>query len=119
MQSEGIHQNCCVSFAEQVWQQNPAPIFLCAGQARSRISLPRYLAFTNQLPKTLLAENLLQKRLFDTGIETLPATLSNLGESPSLVVMISIIGRMSILRSNLIFVFLKTLLTQMKQFQSL
>jgi hypothetical protein len=66
---------CCVAFAEPVWQQNPAPISLCAGQAQSRISLPRYLAFTNQLPETLLAENLLQKRLFDTGIETLPAPL--------------------------------------------
>jgi hypothetical protein len=47
----------------------------------NRISLPRYLAFANQLPETLLAENLLQKQLFDTGIKTLPATLSKFGES--------------------------------------
>jgi hypothetical protein len=39
------------------------------------------MAFTNQLPKNLMAENLLQKQLVDTGIETLPATLSNFGES--------------------------------------
>jgi hypothetical protein len=44
--------------------------------------MPQYLAFTNQLPETLLAENLLQKRLVDTGIEILPATLSNIGASP-------------------------------------
>jgi hypothetical protein len=34
------------------------------------------------LLEALLADNLLQKRLVGTGIETLPATLSNFGESP-------------------------------------
>jgi hypothetical protein len=40
------------------------------------------LSFTNQLLETLLAENFLQEQLFDTGIKTLPATLSNFGETP-------------------------------------
>jgi hypothetical protein len=34
------------------------------------------------LTETLLAENLLLRQLVHTGIETLPATLSNFGESP-------------------------------------
>jgi hypothetical protein len=59
-----IHQNCCVAFAEPVWQQNPAQISLCAGETQSRISLPRYFVFTNQFPETLLAEKFTSNATF-------------------------------------------------------
>jgi hypothetical protein len=57
-------------------------VLFVLGRREAGFHCPEIFAFTNQLPEILLTENLLQKRLFDTGIETLPAPLSNFGESP-------------------------------------
>jgi hypothetical protein len=62
----------CVAIAEPFGAAKSCSDFPLCCVGAGRISLPRYLAFTNQLPETLLADNSLQKRLVGTGIKTLP-----------------------------------------------